>query len=130
MLADGYDEQIGESRQITNPERGPPIIGRAVSSSCDLVTAQFRVTLNQKERMKRFWRDEIGNGTKPFLIPDQTLDGAILHLSDGQVFPTQDGTRIAILRWWRVLPGTNTPSFRPLQRGMRFAASFPLLILP
>ena len=42
----------------------------------------------------------------------------------------QDGTRIALRRWWRVLAGTTTPAYQPVQRGMRFTVSLPLLILP
>lgn len=129
VLAEGYQESLGEGRLSTPMDVGPPKSRRRFSHVPDPVTASFRCTLDQKERLKRFWRDDLAGGSRLFILPDPSLNGVPLLTDEGEPLLDNEGTPL-LIESWLIVMGEAAPSFRPIQRGMRWVASLPLVIMP
>ncbi|SEP21333.1 hypothetical protein SAMN04487843_108203 [Methylobacterium sp. ap11] len=130
VLASGYSETMGEGRLRTQMEAGPMKVRRRFSAVVRPVPASFRVSPDGKARLERFWREEIGGGSLPFLMPDQTHDGLPLLTDDSLQLLDDQGRPLINTAWWLVMAGDAPLSFTPLQRGMAFSASFPLVVMP
>ena len=130
VLASGYSESLGEGRLRTQMEAGPMKVRRRFSAVARPVSTSFRVSPDGKARIERFWREEIGDGSLPFLMPDQTRDALALLTDDGLQLLDDQGRPLINTAWWLVMAGEAPPTFTPLQRGMAFMASFPLVIMP
>lgn len=130
VLASGYSEGLGDGRLRTQMETGPMKVRRRFSSVARPVAASFRVSPDGKARIERFWQEDIRGGSLPFRIPDQTHDGLPLLAGDGLMLLDDQGRPLFITAWWLVMAGDAPPSFTPLQRGLAYTASFPLMVMP
>lgn len=64
--------------------------------------ASLTVSIDGRERFSRFFRDELGHGRLPFLIPAVGIDGAALASADGAALLLDDGSPLTISQWWLV----------------------------
>ncbi|MEZ0253573.1 MAG: hypothetical protein ACAH20_21885, partial [Methylobacteriaceae bacterium] len=78
VLADSYSEGLGNGRLRTAMETGLPKMRRRFTLAARPVSAAFRVSADGKARIERFFNEETGGGTLPFLMPDQTHDALAL----------------------------------------------------
>jgi hypothetical protein len=130
VLASGYSESLGDGRLRTQMETGPMKVRRRFSAVARPIAASFRVSPDGKARIERFWWEEIGGGSLPFLMPDQTHDALALLADDGLQLLDDQGRPLINTAWWLVMAGDAPPSFTPLQRGIAYTAAFPLVIMP
>lgn len=130
VLAPSYSEGLGDGRLRTQMEAGPMKVRRRFSAVARPVSASFRVSPDGKARIERFWWEEIGGGSLPFLMPDQTHDALVLQAGTGLQLLDDQGRPLVNTAWWLVMAGDAPPSFTPLQRGMAYTAAFPLVIMP
>lgn len=128
VLRDGYSEKLRDGRLFSRTQSGPGKVRRRYSSAVLPVSASIIVTYAQKSRLERFWYEETGKGSLPFIMPDQTHDG--LPLLDGGGLPVLDGGGLPILVTanWLVRFAQEAPQFTPW--GLQFMASFQLDVLP
>ena len=129
-LADGFREGLEDGRLRTPMEAGLPKSRLRSSVAMRPVEASFRVTADQKARLERFYREEVGRGTLPFLLPDPVAQDRFL-LADTETVLTDEVDRPLIVEaWLLVVFGDSPPTFAPRQRGLSFAASLSLSVLP
>lgn len=130
VLANGYSEGLPDGRLRTAMETGISKSRRRFSSAPKPVAASFRVTLDQKARIERFWDEEIAGGALPFLLPDQTKDGQPLLVEPGVPLLDDQGRPLLISAWWLVMAGETAPTFTARSREVTFTAAFPLMVMP
>lgn len=130
VLADNYSESLGDGRLRTPMEAGPPKIRRRFTLAARPVSAAFKVSPDGKARIERFFREEVGGGALPFLMPDQTHDGLALTTETGLHLLDDQGRPLINTALWLVTFGDSVPVFQTRNRGVSFIASFPLLVLP
>lgn len=130
VLADTYSEGLPDGRLRTQMETGHAKSRRRFSSAAKPVTAAFKVSLDEKARLERFWEEDIAGGSLPFLIADQTMDGVALLADGGLQLLDDQGRPLINTAWWLVLAGDAAPAFTTRNRGISFTATFPISVLP
>lgn len=130
VLADNYSESVGDGRLRTAMETGVPKTRRRFTLAARPVSAAFKVSADGKARIERFFSEEVGGGSLPFLMPDQTHDGLALVTEDGLQLLDDGGRPFVNTAWWLVMFGDSVPTFQTRNRGVSYIASFPLVVLP
>lgn len=130
VLADSFSEGLADGRLRTAMETGHAKSRRRFSSAPKPVAAGFKISLDEKARLERFWLEEIAGGSLPFLIPDQTRDGVALLADGGLQLLDDQGRPLINTAWWLVLAGESPPAFTTRNRGISYTATFPMMVMP
>lgn len=93
------------------------------------VSCVMKVSADQRARFDRFWDEETGGGTAPFLFRDQQLDSYRLGTDLGAGLQTESGVPLKIESWWLVQFGQQQPAYSRVT-GRVFQISFELIVLP
>lgn len=107
---EGYGQGLADGRLRTSMEAGPPKMRRRFSSAAKPVQGQFLGFANDHARLERFWNEETGGGSLPFLLPDQTRDALPLLTDDGTPLLDDQGRPLINTAWWLCLFGENPPA--------------------
>ena len=116
------------SRLITAPESGVPK-QRSRGPKLSSVSCVVKASADQRARFDRFWEEEVGGGTAPFLFRDQQIDGYRLGTETGAQLLTEDDVPLQIESWWLVQFGQQQPAYSRVT-GRVFQISFDLIVLP
>ncbi|PTW61436.1 hypothetical protein C8N35_102145 [Breoghania corrubedonensis] len=128
-MRSGYRGGIGDGRQATRPEQGPVRVRRRYSSVAMPLAMTVDVTLDERKRFERFWREDTSEGSLPWLMPDPESDGHPILTTDGAPLLTADGAPLLLSHWWLVMFDTQSaPSWSP--RGIRWQVQMTLMIMP
>lgn len=106
---DGYSEAAADGRIRQKMEAGPPKVRRRTSAAVRPVSASVVVDDDGLARFNRFWEEEVAQGSLPFWLPAQSLDGFELGTADGDTLLADDGTPIVIVAWWLAIFGEGAP---------------------
>ncbi|MFO1126381.1 MAG: hypothetical protein U1E25_14630 [Methylocystis sp.] len=129
VLRDGYSEKLRDGRLFSRTQSAPGKVRRRYSSAVLPITASIIIDETQKSRLERFWYEDTGGGTLPFVIPDQTHDGLPMLDNFGNPVITDAGAEILITANWLARFSENGgPQFTPW--GLQFQAAFQLDVLP
>ncbi len=129
VLRDGYSEKLRDGRLFSRTQSAPGNVRRRYWSAVMPVSAAIIVDYARKARLERFWNEETGGGTLPFILPDQTHDGLALLDDDGVEIHDDDDAPILVTAYWLArFAENNGPQFTPW--GLQFQASFQLDVLP
>lgn len=116
-LVDGYSETMPDLDLVSQPDIGPAKVRRETVAAPYQLSVPYKVTDWQKERIKRFYRDDVQGRTNPWWLPQPGVDGWPLADGDGETILTDgDGTillvtSLILVRF--VSPPTFTPQSRP-----------------
>jgi len=125
---DGYELAHGDGRSIGRTDRGSPIRHGRVSNVPETVSFVTDLSLSQRARFLRFYREDTAKGTLPFQIPDWSVHGTPMLKADGTPLLKADGAPLLISRIWLCVFGEQLPKERP--RGVEIRVSFNLLVMP
>ena len=126
---EGYGQSLADGRLRTTMEAGPVKMRRRSSAAMKPVQGQFLGFSDHFARLERFWVEEAGGGSLPFLIPDQTRDALALANEDGLQLLDDQGRPLLNTAWWFVLFGENPPTLAAVG-GPIYRISLSLVILP
>lgn len=91
-LVEGYSEQWPNVLLRSPPEQGPAKTRLLYAAGVEPITAVLKLHLWETERLRRFWADDLEQGSVPFWWPHQRLDGVPLLDGDGvTVLTDEDG---------------------------------------
>lgn len=124
----GYERALGDARIWMPTEAAIAKPVRAASLTAQEIALVLDLTRDQAARFDRFWAEETGRGTLPFVMQDPTLDGHPLGAADGKQLLAADGTPILIEAWWLCLFGRAAPRERII--GIRYQRAVSLMVLP
>lgn len=127
-LRQGYSRSRPDGRQSTQPEVGPPRVRRRFSAAIAPMTMTIDVSADQRMRFSRFWEEDTGFGSLPFLIPDWTIDGLDMGTASGSSLTTANGETLEIAASLLVMFGRDPPTEIPV--GIRYRITFQLSIMP
>ena len=127
-LRDGFSQQIGDNRRRQKADQGPPRMRRSTSKAIETIGMSFMATADLRDRFWRFYREEVGSGALPFLVPDWGRDGLVLWDSSGIVLTDEDGTPLLIAATWVCVFGDRLPGDVPV--GVEWRIQFDLVVLP
>ncbi len=126
-MRDTYGLAAGENRRFGQNEAGPAQMRGGVSNAPETVTMTLDVSLNERERFWRFWREETMKGLKPFAMRDHARDNIPISTPQGGQLTTVSGSRLVMASWWIVRFGRAVPSHTPI--GVRWRVRFDLEVL-
>lgn len=127
-IVDGFRSGPRGSRLATTLDSGPPKIRRRGPKLRTISLAQV-FSADQRARFDRFWEDEIGCGTKPFLLRDPHLAGLRLCDDAGHPVTDQAGDVLTIESWILCAFSTDDPTWSKLPGG-KYAPQFQIIELP
>jgi hypothetical protein len=129
VLRDGYSEQKKDGRAFTATSAGPGKTRRRYSSTVKSVACGVVVSYEGKAYLEQFVEEEILDGAKPFLIPDQTHDDVPFSDELSDILVDENGDLLTNTGNWLVMfDKDQLPKYEPY--GIQFKATFTLLVLP
>lgn len=128
VMVDGFSQSIDDTRAFTEMDAGPPKV-RSRGIQVESISCQMIIDAGQFARFKRFWKEEVGKGVLPFLIPDQVLDGLPVLDQDGLPVLNDAGDPVLGTYNWLATFGREAPQISSRSRTW-FALSFTLLVQP
>lgn len=123
----GYQVALGDGRTKRREDAGPPNVRRRFSAVADMVSLQITVTRAGLARFQRFYDEELGKGSRPFLMPDPGSDGWALLTDEGDPLLTEEGAPILVSETWICIIG-QTPAWVPV--GVEWRVSFDVAVMP
>jgi hypothetical protein len=126
-IRDDYGVTLGDNRRFTQGDAGPPRPKGNRSKPTRGVAMTLIATRNQLARFERF-RDDVGYGAVPFLMPDYGTHGWGLASEDGAPLMTEGGGVLLLDAWFTCLFGQRAPAISVT--GLNFRITFDLLVLP
>lgn len=129
LSRDGFGEGFADGRLQTEMESGVPKTRRRFSAAIRPIQASIDVPIDGKARLMRFWDEETGGGSVPFLIPDTTMNGAPLLAGGGLVLTDEQDRPLLVESWHLCVFGKTPPSSQNLG-GPWYRVTFSLSVLP
>jgi hypothetical protein len=129
VLRSGYSEQSQDGRLFTRTSAGPPKTRRRYSRVLQTVPAAIIIDYDGKARLERFVREEIVQGSLPFIFPDQSHDG--VPFGDELVADLLDESGAVLIdtaKWLVMFAQNELPRYEPF--GLAWKASFTLSVMP
>ncbi|PWB94653.1 hypothetical protein [Methylosinus sporium] len=129
VLTDGFGDTLPDGRSEVPTDYGPAMMRRAFSSAVEPVTVTIVIEHYLVFRFKRFWREDIGGGALPFILPDLLADGDVVLDDAGEpVLDDSDEPILVTAKWLaRFAPG-QAPKIEPW--GIDYQIAMQLEILP
>lgn len=127
-LVDGFKSGTRGTRLSTPMDVGPPKMRRRGVNLRPISFADY-FTADQRARFDRFWEEDLGNGTRPFLYPNPHLNGFTLGDENGNILQDETGNNLVIGSWLLCQFGTADPAWTALGGGY-FAPQFEIIALP
>ncbi len=124
----GYSHQPDDPRTKRPREAGPPGYRRRFSSVARTMKLSIVVDRNERQIFWDFYRDDCGDGTKPFYMPDPVTDGWPFLTTDGVNLQTDDGTPMLLARTMLCLWDESVPS--ETIKGVQFEISYSVVEMP
>ncbi|TSD89067.1 hypothetical protein FFK22_008780 [Mycobacterium sp. KBS0706] len=115
-LVDGYNETLPDLDLVSQPDIGPAMIRRETTAAPYLISLSFKVTDWQKERAKRFYRDDVKGRTTPWWLPEPGVDGYPLLAEDGVTQILDEDDQPILMSSLLLVRFAAQPSFTPLAR--------------
>lgn len=123
-----FQMETGDGRLHTRNDAGPMRIRRKYSQVANTVAITIDVDRNQLARFDRFYNEEIGSGTLPFLMTDPMTAALPLLDADTIQLTTHDGKPLVCAATWVCLMGEQPPVRTPI--GVRWRVSFQVMVMP
>lgn len=131
LLVSGFRTNQPDRRVVAQPSRGRGLVRRGTPvGGGQPVTGITVVTRPLLYRIKSFWRVDLVEGTLPFRIKDQQLDGATLLDENYAPILDENGAPLLITSYYLVIfePGSPPPEETPVSE-TDWQVSYPLRVI-
>ena len=127
-MRQSYQFGRGDGRLRTPQDAGPPRTRLRYSAVPSLVAMTVDLSVDETLRLDRFYDEEVGRGSLPFLMPDPELDGLVLSDGAGNVLTDGAGAVLTIAATWLCMFADGLPARTVV--GVRRRVSFQIAVLP
>jgi hypothetical protein len=103
---------------------------RRLSAVVDVVSWTSEMTRAELAKFDRFYREDLAQGSKPFLLADPSTDGWALLTDDGQPLYADDGQPMLAAETWIVQFGGRQPSISAIPNRVDWRVDIELEVLP
>lgn len=130
VTIDGFSSGVRDGRLFAKMDRGPSKLRRLTSAAIKPQSCAINATIDDCARIERFWREDLKDGSLPFLFPSQLLDSMPLADPGGLFLQDPSGVPIAMTYYELVVFAEGAAPHVAPQGGMYFTVSFQLNLLP
>jgi hypothetical protein len=127
-LRETFSIGTGDTRRLFQPDSAPLAPRARYSTAARPVAMTIEADRNGLAVFDHFYEVTLGNGARPFLMPDPATDGWPLLDADGAPMLMGDGTPILLAATWVCLFSAAVPVRTPV--GNRFRIAFGIGVMP
>ena len=110
LLVEGFRATVPDERLYSPTQRGPGLVqGSQAVAGGTPIAASTVISIDDVMRYRRWWRDTILKGTKPFRIRNQQIDGVSLSNEDDTALVDYTEEAYAGTHYWLVMFDPRVP---------------------
>jgi hypothetical protein len=128
FVRDGYRGTFDDGRERAPAEFGPAAMFLKTSAAVRPLEASIVVSRSGLAALRQFWTSDLSRGRRPFIVPDQELNGTVILNGDGQPLLDSNGNQLLATMRWLVQFADSPPKYEPY--GQRWSVTMSLEILP